>query len=162
MIKRKWATISQLTTFLQMFSSQVIQPLVSRGVHDATIVVIHRSQWPTAEHSAVLSGVLQSLTRASLAPKRRRCCTSGDVPEVRNHHLGCCCRPAATMSSSRKEGWKVENSSKFCNYQSNLAYNESSWNAATMYLIVNKLHMWFNLNVRCNEDSEGYMVTMNK
>jgi hypothetical protein len=134
--------ILQLTTFLQMFSSQVIQPLVSRGVHDATIVVIHRSQWPTAEHSAVLSGVLQSLTRASLAPKHTSCCTSGDVPEVRNHphHLGCCC-PAATMSSSRKEAWKVENSSKFCNYQSNLAYYECSWNAATMYLILNKLHM---------------------
>jgi hypothetical protein len=134
--------ILQLTTFLQMFSSQVIQPLVSRGVLDATIVVIHRSQWPTAEHSAVLSGVLQSVTRASLAPKYRSCCTSGDVPEVRNHHLGCCCCcPAATMSSSRKEGWQVENSSKFCNYQSNLAYYESSWNAATMYLILNKLHM---------------------
>jgi hypothetical protein len=88
MIKRKRAMILQLTTFLQMFSSQVIQPLVSRGVHDATIVVIHRSQWPTAEHSAVLSGVLQSLTRASLAPKHWSCCTSDDVPEVRNHHLG--------------------------------------------------------------------------
>jgi hypothetical protein len=31
-----------------------------------------------------------------------------------------------------------------------------------MYLIWNKLHMWFNLNVCCNEDSEGCMVTMNK